>query len=150
MCPSVILMKGEGQGTDHDHDTLEFTPWSMVKKVDQDTLDFAHVRWSKLTNFDRLTTLILKFWSWSWSKVTMNFDHLTTAIWKFWPWSLTLYIKAKWSKKRGHLNLTPPPIWVFSDTFVEFLGGGGGKVAIKKRRLPQISNLGLVFFVFCF
>ena len=23
-------------GTDHDHDTLEFDPWSMVKKFDHD------------------------------------------------------------------------------------------------------------------
>ena len=35
-----------------------FCPWSMVK----------------LTNFDHLTTAILKFWPWSWSKI---FDHLT-------------------------------------------------------------------------
>ena len=28
----------------------------------------------KMTNFDHLTTVILKFWPWSWSKI---FDHLT-------------------------------------------------------------------------
>ena len=47
-----------GQKIDHDHDTL----------------DFAHGQWSKMTNFDHLTTAILKFWPWSWSKI---FDHLT-------------------------------------------------------------------------
>ena len=41
---------------------------------DHDTLDFVHGQWSKLTNFDHLTTVILKFWLWSWSKI---FDHLT-------------------------------------------------------------------------
>ena len=79
-------------GTDHDHDTLEFTPWSMVKKNDHDHDNL------ELTNFDHLTTVILKFWQWSWSKMT-NFDHLTTVILKFWPWS--------WSKIFDHLTLTP-------------------------------------------
>ena len=50
----------------------------MVKKVDHDhdhdTLDFIHDQWSKLTNFDHLTTANLKFWPWPWSKI---FDHLT-------------------------------------------------------------------------
>ena len=71
-----------GQNIGHDHETLEF----------------AHDQWSKLTNFDHLTTEILKFWPWSWSEMT-NFDHLTTVISKFWPWS--------WSKIFGHLTMTP-------------------------------------------
>ena len=65
---------------------------------DHDTLDFAHGQWSKLTNFDHLTTVILKFWPWLWSKTT-NFYHLTTAILKFWPWS--------WSKIFDHVTMTP-------------------------------------------
>ena len=69
-----------GGGTNYD--TQELTPWS----------------WSKLTNFDHLTTVILKFWSWSWSKMT-NFDHLTTVILKFWPWS--------WSKVFDYLTIIP-------------------------------------------
>ena len=52
----------------------------------------------KLTNFDHLTTVILEFWPWSWSKMAI-FDHLTTAILKFWPWS--------WSKIFDHLTMTP-------------------------------------------
>ena len=94
----------EGQkflvGTDHDHDTLEFTPWSTVKKVDHyyDTLDFVHGQWSKLTNFDHLNTVIFKFWPWSWSKM-VDLDHLTTAILRFWPWL--------WSKIFDHLTMTP-------------------------------------------
>ena len=52
----------------------------------------------KLTNFDHLTTVILEFWPWSWSK-TAIFDHLTTAIFKFWPWS--------WSKIFDYLTMTP-------------------------------------------
>ena len=76
-----------GQKIDHDHDTL----------------DFSHGQWSKSTNFDRLTMVILKFWpwpwswSWSWSKMT-NFDHLTPGILKFWTWS--------WSKIFDHLTMT--------------------------------------------
>ena len=48
----------------------------MVKKIDHDhdTIDFVHGQWSKSTNFDHLTMVILKFWPWSWSKI---FDHLT-------------------------------------------------------------------------
>ena len=52
----------------------------------------------KMTNFDHLTTAILKFWPWSWSKFA-NFDHLTTVILKFWPWSR--------SKIFDHLTMTP-------------------------------------------
>ena len=52
----------------------------------------------KLTNFDHLTTVILEFWLWSWSKMAI-FDHLTTATLKFWPWS--------WSKIFDHLTMTP-------------------------------------------
>ena len=51
----------------------------------------------KLTNFDHLTTAILKFWPRSWYKMA-NFDHLTTVILKFWPWS--------WSKIFDHLTMT--------------------------------------------
>ena len=29
-----LFRGGGGKGTDHDHDTLEFDPWSMVKKFD--------------------------------------------------------------------------------------------------------------------
>ena len=29
----LIIRGGGGLGTDHDHDTLEFTPFLMVKKV---------------------------------------------------------------------------------------------------------------------
>ena len=47
---------------------------------------------------DHLTTVILEFWPWSWSKMAI-FDHLTTAILKFWPWS--------WSKIFDHLTMTP-------------------------------------------
>ena len=47
-----------GKKTDHDHDILDF---------DNGQID-------KLTNFDHLTTAILKFWPWSWSRI---FDHLT-------------------------------------------------------------------------
>ena len=32
-----------------------------------------------VTNFDHMTTVILQFWLWLWSKMT-NFDHLTTEI----------------------------------------------------------------------
>ena len=42
--------------------------------------------------------VILEFWSWSWSKMA-NFDHLTTEILIFWPWS--------WSKIFDHLTMTP-------------------------------------------
>ena len=52
----------------------------------------------KITNFDHLTTAILKFWPWSWSKMA-NFDHLTTDNLKFWPWS--------WSQIFDHLTMTP-------------------------------------------
>ena len=49
---------------------------------------------------DHLTTVILEFWPWSWSKMAI-FDHLTTAILKFWPWS--------WSKIFDHLTMTRRP-----------------------------------------
>ena len=52
----------------------------------------------KIINFDHLTTAILKFWTWSLSKMA-NFDHLTTDNLKFWPWS--------WSKIFDHLTMTP-------------------------------------------
>ena len=56
------------------------TPWNLPhgqwsKKLtmnDHDILDFVHGQWSILTNFDHLTTVILKFWSCS--KI---FDHNT-------------------------------------------------------------------------
>ena len=83
---------------------MTMTPWNL-----------PHGQWSKkltmtmtpsilplvngqLTNFDHLTTVILEFWPWSWSKMAI-FDHLTTAILKFWPWS--------WSKIFDHLTMTP-------------------------------------------
>ena len=75
----------------------------MVKLTNFDHLTTAILKfwpwsWSKMANFDHLTTVILKFWRWSWSKMA-NFDHLTTVILKFWPWS--------WSKIFDHSTMTP-------------------------------------------
>ena len=62
-----------GKKTDHDHDILDF---------DNGQID-------KLTNFDHLTTAILKFWPWSWSRI---FDHLTMT-----PGSIGQMVKKSWS-----------------------------------------------------
>ena len=66
------------KGTDHDHDTLEFAPWSMVKTLETmgtDTLESAPwsiVKWSFWVKF-RGYFEILAMEPWSWSKI---FDHM--------------------------------------------------------------------------
>ena len=92
---------------------MTMTPWNLPhgqwsKKLTM-TMTPSILSMVKLTNFDHLTTVILKFWPWSWSKIfdhltvtpgrRPNFDHLTTVILKFWPWS--------WSKIFDHLTVTP-------------------------------------------
>ena len=49
-------------------------------------------------SYTTLQLVNLKFWPWSWSKMA-NFDHLTTEILEFWPWS--------WSQFFDHLTMTP-------------------------------------------
>ena len=61
--------------------TMTMTPWNLPhgqwsKKLTMTMMTLSILPWSmvKMTNFDHLTTEILKFWPWSWSKI---FDHLT-------------------------------------------------------------------------
>ena len=100
----VCLIRGGGGGKAL---TMTMTPWNLPhgqwSKQLTMTMTSSICPWSmvkiyQFSNFGHLTMVILKFWPWSWSKMT-NFDHLTTAILKFWPWS--------WSKIFDHLTMTP-------------------------------------------
>ena len=75
----------------------------------------------KLANFDHLTTVILKFWLWSWSKI---FDHLTMT-----PGHRP-------NGQKIMVILPPPPPKYSSPAGVK--DGGGGQP--EKRQSPPINS----------
>ena len=93
-----MVIRGGGKALTMTMTPLNLPHGQWSKKLTMTMTPSILAQMVKLTNFDHLTTVILEFWPWSWSKMAI-FDHLTTAILKFWPWS--------WSKIFDHFTMTP-------------------------------------------